>query len=68
MYVLGAILVIGCCDFHHLVIDLFYYLTCLGFLTDLFVCTLSSYSINTRICILYDKIFTSGTEKCNIVP
>jgi hypothetical protein len=67
MYVLGAIVVIGCCDFHHLEIDLFYDLTCLGIYTDVFVCALPSYSVNTRICMVYDKIFRSGTEKCNMV-
>lgn len=60
MYVLGAI-VRGCCDF--LEIDLFYDLKCLGISLDVFICALYGYSVNFRICLVYDEVFRSSPEK-----
>lgn len=60
---LGAIVVRGCFEF--LEIDLFYDLKRLGVSPDVFICALYGYSINFRICLVYDEIFRSSLEKWN---
>ena len=65
MYVLGAIVVRVCCEF--LEIDLFYDLKRLGISPDVFICALFGYSINSRICLVYDEVFRSSPEKWSIL-
>jgi hypothetical protein len=65
MYVLGAIVVRGCCEF--LEIDLFYDLKRLCISLDVFICALFGYSINIRIYLVYDEVFRSSPEKWSIL-
>jgi hypothetical protein len=39
----------------------------LGITPDVFICALFGYSINIRICLVYDEVFRSSPEKCIIL-
>lgn len=65
IYVLGAIVVRGCCDFME--IGLFYDLKTSGISPYVFIYALYGYSINFKICLVYDEIFSSSPEKWNIL-
>jgi hypothetical protein len=46
---------------------MFYDLKRLGITPDVFICALFGYSINIRICLVYDELFRSSPEKCIIL-
>jgi hypothetical protein len=46
---------------------MFYDLKRLGITPDVFICALFGYSINIRICLVYDEVFRSSPEKCIIL-
>jgi hypothetical protein len=46
---------------------MFYDLKRLGITPDVFICALFGYSINIRICLVYNEVFRSSPEKCIIL-